>query len=89
MQVLTDAHWAILAPLIEKVRPRDKTRHHDLRRTIETIIWRHQNGAKWRSIPAELGPWWMAAQTFIRWAGSGCGRSVCSRRRKRGGSNSG
>lgn len=34
----------------------------------EAIVWRHQNGAKWRAIPAELGPWWAAAQTFIRWA---------------------
>ena len=32
------------------------------------IVWRHQNGAKWRAIPAELGPWSRAAQTFIRWA---------------------
>src|SRR5690242_17324307 len=31
----------------------------------------HQNGAKWRSIPAELGPWWLAAQLFIRWAKQG------------------
>ena len=30
--------------------------------------WRHTNGAKWRAVPAELGPWWMAAQTFIRWS---------------------
>ena len=32
------------------------------------ILWRHDNGAKWRSLPAEHGPWWMAAQTFIRWS---------------------
>ncbi|GAA4502466.1 hypothetical protein GCM10023158_30480 [Gluconacetobacter tumulicola] len=32
---------------------------------------RHQNGAKWRSIPSELGPWWLAAQLFIRWAKRG------------------
>ncbi len=68
MTVLTDVQWAALSPLIEECRPRGKTQHHDLRRTIEAIIWRHQNGAKWRSIPAELGPWWAAAQTFIRWA---------------------
>jgi hypothetical protein len=24
---------------------------------IEAIIWRCQNGAKWRSLPAEFGPW--------------------------------
>jgi transposase len=65
--VLTDAQWRRLSPLIEAVRPRGKTEHHDLRRTIAAIIWRHRNGATWRSIPAELGPWWMAAQTFSRW----------------------
>jgi transposase len=68
MQVLTDAQWKVLAPLIEACRPRGKTQHHDLRRTIEAILWRHQNGAKWRAIPEELGPWWRAAQTFIRWS---------------------
>ena len=65
--VLTDEQWAALEPLIEACRPRGKTQHHDLRRTIGAIIWRHDNGAKWRSIPLELGPWWMAAQTFNRW----------------------
>src|SRR4051812_3979918 len=44
----------------------DRTK--DLRRTISAILWRHQNGAKWRAIPAELGPWSRAAQMFIRWA---------------------
>ncbi|MEW9299495.1 MULTISPECIES: IS5 family transposase [Acetobacter] len=64
----TDETWAIWEPLIEEVRPRGKTPPHDLRRTIAAIFWRHENGAKWRSIPAELGPWWRAAQLFIRWA---------------------
>src|ERR671933_2312925 len=68
MQVLSDAQWKVLEPLIEAVRPHGKTPPRNLRRTIEAILWRHQNGAKWRSIPAELGPWWAAAQTFIRWA---------------------
>ena len=69
--VLTDAQWADLAPLIEQCRPPHKTEHKNLRRTIEAIIWRHENGAKWRSIPPHLGPWWMAAQTFIRWSHHG------------------
>jgi transposase len=66
--MLTDAQWATLGPLIEACRPKGKTPPCELRRTVAAILWRHQNGAKWRSIPAELGPWWMAAQTFIRWA---------------------
>jgi transposase len=48
--------------------PACKVPPSDLRRTVEAIIWRCTNGAKWRSIPAELGPWWKAAQIFIRWA---------------------
>jgi transposase len=71
VQVLTDAQWAVLEPLVLAVRPRGKTPHADLRRTMAAILWRHQNGAKWRAIPAELGPWWGAAQTFIRWAKQG------------------
>ena len=64
--VLTDARWAELEPLIDEVRPHRKVPHQDLRRTIEAIPRRHQNGAKWRAIPGEPGPWWKAAQTFIR-----------------------
>ena len=63
--VLTDGQWAVLAPLIEACRPHHETQHHDLRRTTEVILWRCQDGAKWRSLPSEFGPWWMAAQTFI------------------------
>ena len=66
--MLADAHWMNLEPLIEACRPKGKTAPKDLRRTISAILWRHQNGAKWRAIPAELGPWSRAAQTFIRWA---------------------
>jgi transposase len=59
------------APLIAEVRRRGKTPPKELRRTIWVIFWRHRNGAKWRSIPAELGPWWLAAQLFIGWAKQG------------------
>ena len=66
--MLTDAQWAVLEPLIEAVRPAAKVPSQCLQRTISAIVWRHDNGAKWRAVPAELGPWWMAAQTFIRWS---------------------
>src|SRR5215210_243315 len=66
--MLSDGQWALLEPLIEACRPKGKTAPQDLRRTMSAILWRHQNGAKWRSVPAELGPWSRAARTFIRWA---------------------
>ena len=66
--MLTDTQWGRLEPLVEQCRPKGKTPPQDLRRTISAIVWRHENGAKWRAIPAELGPWSRAAQMFIRWA---------------------
>jgi len=66
--VFSDEAWAIWEPLIQAVQPRGKTPLQNLRQTLSAIFWRHDNGAKWRSIPPELGPWWKAAQTFIRWS---------------------
>ena len=66
--MLTDTQWERLEPLIAACRPKGKTPPQDLRRTLAAILWRHENGAKWRAIPADLGPWSRAAQTFIRWA---------------------
>ncbi len=66
--MLADAQWMRREPLIEAGRPKGKTPPQALRRTLSAILWRHQNGAKWRAIPADLGPWSRAAQTFIRWA---------------------
>jgi transposase len=68
MQVMTDEQWSVLEPLLDEVRPWAPQPIRWFRRTIEAIVWRLQNGAKWRAIPAALGPWWMAAQTFIRWS---------------------
>jgi transposase len=83
--VLIDAQWEELAPLIEACRPHHKTECLNLRRTIEAIIWRHRNGAKWRSIPPHLGPWWMAAQTFIRWRRDGVWERLLERAQQRNG----
>ena len=83
--VLTDAQWAALAPLIEAVRPHGKTEPRELRRTVEAIIWRHGNGAKWRAAPAELGPWWMAAQCYNRWFHLGVWDRLLALAQERGG----
>lgn len=66
--VLTDVEWAELEPLVEACRPHAKVPPSDLRRTVEAIRWRCTNGAQWWAIPTKLGPWWKAAQIFIRWA---------------------
>ena len=52
--VFSDAEWAVLGPLVEACRPHAKVPPSNLRRTMEAIVWRCRNGAKWRAIPAEL-----------------------------------
>jgi transposase len=89
MQVLTETEWAALAPLVEECRPKGKTAPRHLRRTIEAaIIWRHRNGATWRALPAELGPWWRAAQTFSSagpsWASGSAWERLLARAQERG-----
>jgi transposase len=79
-----DGQWAALEPLVEAARPKGKTRPRDLRRTLEAIVWRHRNGATWRAIPAELGPWWRAAQLFIRWAELGAWQRLLETAQGRG-----
>ena len=82
--MLTDEQWAVLEPLVEASRPHAKVPPSNLRRTISAIIWRHTNGAKWRAIPDEFGPWWMAAQTFIRWSRLGVWEHLLAKVQERG-----
>ncbi len=82
--MLTDEQWAVLEPLVEACRPAAKVPPQHLRRTIGAILWRHDNGAKWRAIPTELGPWWMAAQMFIRWSRLGVWERMLAMAQQRG-----
>src|SRR3981189_1276944 len=68
MAVLTDAQWAKFEAAIAAANIRGARGGAEDRRTIEAIVWRLDNGAKWRSIPAELGDWHHAYLRFRRWA---------------------
>ena len=41
--MLTDGQWAALEPLVEACRPPVKVAPQNLRQTMSTIPWRHQN----------------------------------------------
>jgi transposase len=71
MRVLTDEEWAVFEAAIAAAGIRGAKPRKEDRRTIEAIVWRIDNGAKWSAIPAELGPAKHAWQRFRRWALSG------------------
>jgi transposase len=66
--VLSDAQWAKFEAAISAVKLREARPRKEDRRTIEAIIWPLDNGAKWRSIPAEQGDWHHAYLRFRRWS---------------------
>ena len=82
--MLTDAQWTKFEAAIAAVGIRGARPRKDERRTIEAIIWRLDNGAKWRSIPVEFGDWHHAYLRFRRWAVRGVWDkiSLTCRRRK-------
>ena len=68
MTVLTDHEWAALKAALDAVRSPRRRPMKDERRTVEAVVWRLRNGAKWRAVPADLGPWHRAANLHRRWS---------------------
>ena len=71
MEILSDGEWARLKAALDVARSGTGRPLADERKTVEAIIWRPRNGAKWRAVPAAFGPWWKAAQLHIRWSRAG------------------
>ncbi|WP_406066480.1 IS5 family transposase [Micromonospora sp. NBC_00860] len=50
---LTDAQWAVLAPLLPAASGTGRPPKWDIRQLIDGIRWRIRIGAPWRDVPAE------------------------------------
>ena len=71
MQILGDSEWGQLKAALDIARSGTGRPLGEERKTVEAIIWRQRNGAKWRAVPGAFGPWWKAAQLHIRWSRAG------------------
>ena len=71
MQILSDGEWWRLKAVLDVVRSGTGRPLEDERKTVEAVVWRQRNGAEWRAVPSELGPWWRAAQRHLRWSRAG------------------
>jgi transposase len=69
--VLTDAEWALIAPLLPSSDGRRGRRFRDDRRVVEGIIYRYRCGLPWRDLPAEFGPWQTLWKRHRRYSGDG------------------
>src|SRR5919202_3538224 len=82
--VLADERWAALKGALDAVGPGTGRPLADERRTIEGVVWRSRNGARWRAVPAEYGPWWRPARLHIRWSKAGVWARLFERLRDAG-----
>jgi transposase len=68
---LTDAQWAVLAPLLPKGTKLGRPPKWSKRQLIDGIRWRVRVGAPWRDVPARYGPWPSVYGLFRRWQREG------------------
>lgn len=69
--LLTDAQWALIAPLLPSSAGRRGRPFRDDRRVVEGIIYRYRCGLAWRDVPGEFGPWQTLWKRHRRYSGDG------------------
>ena len=64
---LTDAEWALVAPLIPPARRGGNKRTVDVRAVVNAIMYVLSTGCQWRAIPKDLPPRSTVHDYFERW----------------------
>jgi transposase len=68
---LTDAQWAVLAPLLPESRKQGRPPKWTKRQLIDGIRWRIRVGSPWRDVPPQYGPWQTVYGLYRRWQRDG------------------
>lgn len=68
---LTDAQWAVLAPLLPAASETGRPPKWSRRQLIDGIRWRVRVGAPWRDVPELYAPWQTVYGLFRRWQRDG------------------
>lgn len=68
---LTDAQWAVLAPLVPMPKPGGRPAQHDRREIVEAILYVLRGGIAWRALPHDFPPWQTVYDYFRTWRDDG------------------
>lgn len=68
---ISDAQWALIAPLLPGQRGQWGGIAKDNRKFINGVFWILRAGAPWRDLPSRYGKWGTVYQRFCRWRDSG------------------
>src|SRR3954469_6614819 len=80
---LSDAQWAILAPLVPAVKPGGRPATHDRREIVDAMRYVLRGGISWRSLPHEYPPWQTVYDYFRRWRDDGTWERIAATLRER------
>jgi putative transposase len=80
---LTDAEWAVLAPLVPAPKPGGRPPTHDRREVVDAVLYVLRTGCQWRALPHDLPPWGTAWWYFRGWRLDGTWERVNAALRER------
>lgn len=64
---LSDAEWAVIAPLVPPERRGGRHRETDMRRAVEAILYILRTGCPWRALPKDFPPHTTVYGYFWAW----------------------
>ncbi len=64
---LTDAQWALLAPLVPLPKAGGRPAKHARREVVDAILYVLRNGNAWRALPHDYPPWRTVYHYFRAW----------------------
>lgn len=73
---LTDAEWAVIAPLLPPARPGGRPRTTDLREVVNAILYLASSGCQWRMLPKDFPPLSTVQGYFYAWRDMGLWQSI-------------
>jgi putative transposase len=68
---LTDAEWAVLAPLLPTPPARSRPRIYTARRVLDAVFYVLRSGCAWRLLPRQYPPWAAVYYHFRQWRRTG------------------
>lgn len=68
---VTDAEWAVLAPLLARKERRGRPQQHARRAMLDAVFYVVRTGCQWRAIPETFPPFPAVWSTFRRWRDDG------------------
>jgi transposase len=73
---LTDAEWALIAPMMPSANPIGRPRKTDLREVMNALLYLASSGGAWRLLPKDFPPFSTVQKYFYRWREEGLLRTI-------------